>query len=760
MQSVYKLPNSPRNNGGVQWQAVTLGLFILFFANIIATQYMAYGFKYQNALGYPIADVSGHGFYPPYMWIIWFLKFNQIQNAEAKQVLWIGLTIAAGGAGVSVLTSALVMFFRTRKLQKGNEHLHGSARWASRVDIEEAGLIGHGEGVYIGAWQDPKTKAIHYLRHNGNENIIAFAPTGSGKGVGLVLPTLLSWPHSCVAYDIKGENYALTSGWRQREAGNKVFKFSPLEMGVGAQFNPLSEIRLGTPRDVSDAQNIAHMLTHPKGDSDDEDHWVESATSLLTGVILYACYAALKEGRIACLPDVAQVLTKPGQSFSETLNEMLLDPLDEEYAYGWQTVRGKQTSVHPVVAEKAQEMLDKEEKELSGILSSAKVKLQLYSDPIVSSNIRRSDFTVDDLVNGEKPATLYLVVPSSDKDRLRPLTRLIFTIIVSRLTESMQFENGRSVQTSKHRLLMMLDEFPTLGRMESLVNSMAYTRGYGIKYYLIVQDKIQLNNVYGENELVFSGTHLRIAYAPNNPETAELLSRMTGTTTVVKAAFSYSGNRLSPMLGQVSTNVEEIERPLMTPDECGRLPGPKKDAHNSITEAGDMLIFPTGFPPIYGKQILYFNDPVFSRRAKIPAPTTSAAPFVRNPVIAKAPTKDGQGAMPLAKPQPSQELTDYPPATPDVAAEDDEAVMRHHQAHNAQLIGEPATALVDYEEETDEGNAVDPKLHRCSTDEPPQPAAPYVRKAPPDAEMIEASRNPDMRPIEPAKVKPPKRRNV
>ncbi len=693
MQGVYKLPQTPRNFGGLQWQALIAGLTLLLIVNVLATQWMAHGFKYQAALGDPLTVAGPVAIYMPHMWAVWFLKFNQLAQPEVKQVLWKGLMLAAGGSLASVLLAALIMYSRTRKLQQGNEHLHGSARWAERKDIEEMGLIGKGEGVYIGGWEDKKTGQIHYLRHNGPEHIIAFAPSRSGKGVGLVLPTLLSWPHSTVVYDIKGENYALTAGWREKQAGQRVLKFSPVELEGGHSFNPLSEIRIGTPRDVSDAQNIAFMLTHPKGDTDDEDHWVESATSLLTGVILYACYKAKAEGRIASLPEVAAVLTTPGQSFEETLNEMLLTPLDEAHQYGWRTVRGNPTSVHPVVAEKAQEMLDKEDKELSGILSSAKVKLQLYSDPIVSANIGRSDFCVNDLVNGDKPATLYIVVPPSDKDRLKPLTRLLFALIVNRLTESMKFEDGRSVQTYKHRLLALIDEFPTLGRMDNIVNSMGYTAGYGIKYYLIVQDKVQLNNVYGENELVFSGTHIRIAYAPNNPETAELLSRMTGTMTVVKADHSYSGNRLSPMLGQVSTNVQEIERPLLTPDECGRLPGPKKDARGNITEAGDMLIFVTGFAPIYGKQILYFKDEIFSKRAKLAPPVI---------VHDLAPVQD-------PKPQPLQEveqveLQDFQEAEPVVAAEEDEqaaaaAAMQWQQEQEQQ---QAITALAQHDGPPDE----------------------------------------------------------
>jgi type IV secretion system protein VirD4 len=407
--------------------------------------------------------------------------------------------------------------------------------------------------------------------------------------------------------------------------------------------------------------------------------------------------------------------------------------------------------VHPVVAEKAQEMLDKEEKELSGILSSAKVKLQLYSDPIVSANIRQSDFTVDDLVNGDNPASLYIVVPPSDKDRLKPLTRLMLTLIVNRLTETMKFDQGRSVQTNKNRLLMLVDEFPTLGRMDAIVNAMGYTAGYGIKYYLIVQDKVQLNNVYGENELVFSGTHLRIAYAPNNPETAELLSRMTGTMTVVKAAFNYSGNRLSPMLGQMSTNVEEIERPLLTPDECARLPGAKKDAGGNITEAGDMLIFATGFPPIYGKQILHFNDPVFSERAKIPAPTGSATPFVNKRATVAAHSSQGQ----------DEELIDYPQAQPDVAAEDEDAIMRQHQEHiDATDHDAPPDEVIDCEDEAEDEAPEGRSLRKGAEEQPPRPAVPYVKRVPRDTDAVTEVLNPDMRPVEAAQVKPPRSRHV
>jgi len=246
--------------------------------------------------------------------------------------------------------------------------------------------------------------------------------------------------------------------------------------------------------------------------------------------------------------------------------------------------------------------------------------------------------------------SLYLVVPPSDKDRLKPLIRLIINQVVRSLTERMEFKDGRSVAGYKHRLLLMIDEFPSLGKLDIFEEALAFIAGYGIKAYLIIQDISQLWTAYGKDESIFSNCHVRVAYAPNKVETAELLSKMTGTTTIVKESASYSGDRLQPMLGNVSTSEQEVARALLTPDEVMRLPASKKDDKGNVTEAGDMLVFVAGHAPIYGKQILYFLDPTFSERAKIHAPAQSdrliaAVPAVKVDPVAEIPN-------PPAPPQP------------------------------------------------------------------------------------------------------------
>ena len=153
----------------------------------------------------------------------------------------------------------------------------------------------------------------------------------------------------------------------------------------------------------------------------------------------------------------------------------------------------------------------------------------------------------------------------------------------------------------------MFDEFTSLGKLSIVERAIAYMAGYGVKGYFIVQDTKQLNGTYGQDNALMANCHVRIAYAPNLPETAEYLSKLAGTTTVVQKKISRSSGKGG---GSRSVNEQETARPLLTPDECLRLPGIHKVSvgKETVIESGDMLIFTAGNPPIYGKQILHFQD--------------------------------------------------------------------------------------------------------------------------------------------------------
>src|SRR5690242_16021206 len=620
--SAYRTPRDPGGFPfGYNWRATLTGLAFLVLFNFAASQYVAFRFHYQAALGRPLLRTRTSAIYEPFAWCFWGFRNSTSRDPRIRKPLFEGEMMVLGGSMLSMFVFFAAANRRARRLSENAEDLHGSARWASPKDVEATGFTQAKAGVYVGGWYSDSKRKLIYLRHNGPEHILAFAPTRSGKGVGLVIPTLLAWDESAVIYDIKGENYAKTAGFRSKHA-HLCFKFSPVEDGTSSRFNPLAEVRLFTPRDVSDAQNIADMIIRSGEDSPMERHWEDSAASLTTGMILHACYTAAAEDRVARLADLAGLFTRPGVEFRETLNEMISYQHDADYRHGWRTPTGLKTSTHPVVSEKAQEMLDKESKELSGVLSTAKTALALYSDPLVARSTSASDFTIDDLVNFLRPISLYLVVPPSDKIRLRRLIRLMFTMVVNRLTERMAFD-GAEQKRNRHRLLFLIDEFPSLNRMEIFADALSYMAGYGLKAYLITQDIRQIVDAYGQNESIVSNCHVRIAYAPNQVETAELLSKMTGTTTVQKASFNFSGSRFSPVMSHMNASVDHIERPLMTPDEVLRLGPPRKQSAGDtekIVAPGQMLIFVSGHFPILGTQMLYFADPELARRAAIPPP--------------------------------------------------------------------------------------------------------------------------------------------
>ena len=571
----------------------------------VSTQAFAYLFEYHEALGANYND-----FYPFWQIITWSFYWLKVYPEEFK---------FAYSAGLLCITTGIILAMAYKASEnaksKGEQFLHGSARWADKEDIEDMGLL-HPEqsqnkepGVYAGGWKDDKG-LIHYLIHYGAEHVLAYAPTRSGKGVGLVIPTLLSWRASAFITDLKGELWAITSGWR-KSIGQKVLKFEPATRST-VKWNPLDEIRIGTDFEVGDIQNLCTLIVDPDGKGL-VDHWQKTGFALMCGLVAHALYKAKHEGTVATLPKIDSMLANPDAPISELWEEM------KSYAH----VDGKP---HHLSSTAAQDMIDRPDDEAGSVLSTTKSYLSLYRDPVVADAISQSEFNIKDLMNHDDPVSLYIVTKPTDKNRLTPLVRVLVNMIVRLLADEMEFENGRPIQNYKYRLLGMIDEFPSLGKLDVLQESLAFVAGYGIKFYLITQDINQLKSQekgYGRDEQVTSNCHVQIAYPPNRTETAQHLSTLTGDTTIVKEQITTSGKRTEPVHSNVSRTYQEIKRPLLTPDECMRLPAPKKNQKGKIEEAGDMVIYVAGYPAVYGKQILYFQDPVFSARAAIAEPLES-----------------------------------------------------------------------------------------------------------------------------------------
>ena len=530
----------------------------------LATQWTAWQLGYQPQLGPPWFEVGGQPIYPPPAFFVWWF----IYEAYAPAVFVRGAFLAAGGALTGVAAAIALSIWRAREATSVTTY--GSARWATRREVLAAGLLG-ASGVMLGRLGED------YLRHAGPEHVLCFAPTRSGKGVGLVVPTLLTWPASAVIHDIKGENWQLTAGARAQFG--HVLKFDPTDATSDA-YNPLLEIRPG-PTEVRDTQNVADILVDPEGALERRNHWEKTSHSLLVGVILHVLYAEADK----TLAGVANFLADPSRTIETTLRVMM-------------STRHLGDRVHPVVASSARELLNKSDNERSGVLSTAMSFLGLYRDPVVAEVTSRCDWRIADLVEADKPVSLYLVIPPSDISRTKPLIRLLLNQIGRRLTEGLEAAHGR------RQLLLMLDEFPALGRLDFFEQSLAFMAGYGIRSFLIAQSLNQIEKAYGPNNSILDNCHVRVAFATNDERTAKRISDSLGTATEMRAMKNYAGHRLSPWLGHLMVSRQETARALLTPGEIMQLP-----PHEAIIFAG-------AAPPIRARKIRYYADPVLAKRVQ------------------------------------------------------------------------------------------------------------------------------------------------
>ena len=616
----------------ILWGQILIVSAIVLVTTRGATEWVAWRLAFQPELGPPWFRLFGFPFYMPPAFFWWWYGFD----AYAPSIFVEGAWIAASGGFISVAVAIGMSVWRAREAKK--VETYGSARWAEKEEVRAAGLLGP-DGVVLGRYDR------NYLRHDGPEHVLCFAPTRSGKGVGLVVPSLLTWPGSAIVHDIKGENWQLTAGFRARHG--RVLLFDPTNPKSSA-YNPLLEVRRGE-WEVRDVQNIADILVDPEGSLEKRNHWEKTSHALLVGAILHVLYA---EGE-KTLAGVAAFLSDPKRPIESTLAAMM------------KTAHLGEAGPHPVIASAARELLNKSDNERSGVLSTAMSFLGLYRDPVVAEVTRRCDWRITDIVTARHPTTLYLVVPPSDINRTKPLIRLILNQVGRRLTEDLQAKAGR------HRLLLMLDEFPALGRLDFFESALAFMAGYGLKSFLIAQSLNQIEKAYGANNSILDNCHVRVSFATNDERTAKRVSDALGTATEMKAMRNYAGHRLSPWLGHLMVSRSETARQLLTPGEIMQLP------------PSDEIVMVAGTPPIRAKKARYYEDARFKERI-LPPPAL---------VVPKQWRPDDWTALPL----PLRPETAEPGSAADASDEDPTDSERRQQPELNRVEPVEKKAIVENE---------------------------------------------------------------
>lgn len=491
------------------------------------------------------------------------------------------LLVCCAVAPALVVACALVAFLPRRP------SLHGDARFATRQEVAGAGLL-EGKGLILGRIGGLGPFGGEYVMLPGQQGVALSAQPRSGKGVGVVIPNLLSWGGSVVCVDIKKENWAVTAGFRAQH-GQKTFLFDPLSpCGKTHRWNLLDFVEDSPGQLISDLQLVANMLFPDPVNTD--PFWMASARSLFLGIGLY-------------------LFATP--SLPRTIGEILRQGManDEEgFSHHWRRViQGRMSGRHPLPAQCVRalfDVIDLAPQTTSSIRKTFTSRLELWANPILDAATAASDFDLRELRT--RPMSIYLGVMPKDLQRLAPLLSLFFQQAIALQTDQLPEHNP----ALKHQVLMLLDEFPALGPIPIIAKASGFLPGYNVRTLMIMQTPAQLREVYGHDgaKTLLKTLAARIFFAPKDMDDAEEISKELGFTTVKVKTYSKPVFDFSNLSGRRHRGVSVSEQPraLMLPQELREM------------GAGREIIFTENVRPIMAKKIRYYAVPELLRRVRRP----------------------------------------------------------------------------------------------------------------------------------------------
>ena len=600
-----------KKNKGIQ----TVNLFLFFFALLIGLSFSASLARliepeidpgYQDA----ISVEDGIPLYYPHTIIAWHIKVARIGDYTLIATEHPGVALSPF---ICILITFLItkIFLKFISLFRGaknqNTFTHGSAAWGTKKDLKNIGLLNNSGTIY-GQTQNAEItvkenkKIMGYKKYgkliadsyDTDNHTMIIAQSRSGKGIGPVITTLLSYPGSVVVLDIKGENWDITAGFRSQYT--YTYRFNPMEPSQSESINPLDFIR--REKVETDAQVMAEIILTERPDEKDP-HWIQSAQRVLTGLIIHI---------------VTQDFSKPIYNPDKPL-PVLYDPNrpralstiafgidDPNYNFQLIAETGLLQSENEEVATIARGITQTNEKEFASILNVLRRGISIYRNKQVSQVMNNTTVDLDKFTTLDKPVSLYLCANGDTLKLVLPIYNLITTIILNKKRQ--KFTGGKA--TDKYKVLFLLDEFPMLGKNKIIEDSLGFSTGYGIKYMIIIQTFLQLDQAYGKINTFRDNTHVKVLFSSGSHETSTEISKTLGKETILKEVSSISGNKSKFMLDNINNSIQELGRDLLTPDEVSRL------------EYQYGIILSTGAKPVMFKKLAYYCDNRFKNRAGLP----------------------------------------------------------------------------------------------------------------------------------------------
>ena len=534
----------------------------------------------------------------PYLSAVLFLAINK---ADPRQAHWLSIvqywdfykddpllrkklvvSMVGSGVGLFVLLPA-VLLSATRQ----SRPLHGDARFANATEITQAGLLVTAKSdshprILVGRYRG------RFLALPGQLSVMLSAPTRSGKGVGVVIPNLLQWPHSVVVLDIKGENFAITAGYRAAQ-GQAVYAFSPFDPEARShRWNPLSTVRTSRLHRVGDLLAIGQVFFPNDGSgTSSEAFFNDQARNLFLGIGLFLLESTQLPRTVG---EMLRQASGQGRLFKDHFEAVL------------EQRKASDAPLSDECTDALRRLLSNSDNTLSSIVSTFNAPLTVFADAVVDAATSADDFRLDDV--RRRRMSIYVRIPPNRLASARPLLNLFFSQLVSLNTQQLPEQDA----SLRLQCLLVHDEFTAMGRVGVIASAAAFLAGYNLRLLTVVQAMSQLDAVYGDKESrTFATNHgLQILFAPREQRDADEYSAMLGHFT--ERATSHGRSRSSGPHGHstVSRNESDQRRALLLPQEFKEL------------GAERFVAIVENCKPVLGDKIRYHRDPEFLGRLRSP----------------------------------------------------------------------------------------------------------------------------------------------